>query len=333
MDRLRDSALLEGWIPVRLYWSDDQPMVDWCYLGRRRFHNSSFEQAIGECFQHPFNLLFRHQTPIEVLGQWNAVRPGLQPNGFIFHMSRCGSTLISRMLAALRSNIVISEARPLDSTLRAPFQAAQVSDHQRITWLQWMISALGQPRLGEEERFFIKFDAWNASEIPLVKRAFPTVPWIFVYRDPIEVLVSQLNHRGVHMVPGALDASLFEMDAGTITSIEPEEYCARVLAALCRAALRHHENGGLLINYHQLPRAVWSSISEFFGVSWNRAEIEVMENTAKLNAKNSTVIFEPDSAKKQQQASDRVREAANKWLYPVYEELEAARKRQRLSHI
>src|SRR2546422_7622005 len=143
MDRLTDSTLLEGWIPVRLYWSEDQPMVDWCYLGRRRFDNS-FEQAIGECFQHPFNLLFRHQTPIEVLDQWREVRPGVNPTGFIFHMSRCGSTLISQMFAAVPRNIVISEARPIDSTLRAQFQAAQVSDERRITWLQWMISALGQ---------------------------------------------------------------------------------------------------------------------------------------------------------------------------------------------
>src|SRR2546427_4873978 len=201
MDRLADSALLDGWIPVRLYWREGKPMVDWCYLGRRRFADSFFEQTLGECLRQPFNLLFRHQTPIEVLGQWNELRPGLKPTGFIFHMSRCGSTLISQMLAALPGNIVISEARPIDSTLRAQFHAADITNEQKIAWFQWMISALGQQRLGKEKHFFIKFDAWNVSELPLIRRAFPAVPWIFVYRDPVEVMVSQLNHRGVHIVP------------------------------------------------------------------------------------------------------------------------------------
>src|SRR5947207_1604841 len=96
MDRLIDSAQLDGWIPARLIWPDGQPRVDWCYLGRETFCDPFFDQTIGECLRVPFNLLFSHRTPMEVLGQWHDMRPGLQPTGFIFHMSRCGSTLISR---------------------------------------------------------------------------------------------------------------------------------------------------------------------------------------------------------------------------------------------
>jgi Sulfotransferase domain len=324
MDRLIETAVLEDWIPIRLYWSDGRPMLDWCYLGKRRFAESFFEQTIGKCLQLPFNQLFRHQTPVDVLRQWNEVRPGLNPTGFIFHMSRCGSTLISQMLASLPQNIVISEARPIDSTLRAHFHCSTVTDNQRIEWLRWMVSAFAQRR-GKEQHFFIKFDTWNVLEAPLIRRAFPTVPSFFVYRDPVEVLVSQLNHRGAQMVPGVIDPTLFGMNVQSIGAMEPEEYCARVLAAICQAGVEHHANGGLLINYRQLPEAVWTSISRFFGISISEAEMETMKGVAKFNAKNEAERFQYDSARKQESASGRLREAARRWLYPVYEELETRR--------
>src|ERR1700737_4120147 len=109
MDTLIDRTQFEGWIPIRLYWCEGRPMVDWVYLGKQRFEESFFDQTIERCLCNPFNLLFRQQTPIGVLGQWSEVRPGLRPTGFIFHISRSGSTLISQLLAALPWNIVISE--------------------------------------------------------------------------------------------------------------------------------------------------------------------------------------------------------------------------------
>ena len=57
---------------------------------------------------------------IDVLLEWQEQSPGLPPSGFIFHMSRCGSTLAARMLAASPRNIVLSEADPIDYVLRAP---------------------------------------------------------------------------------------------------------------------------------------------------------------------------------------------------------------------
>jgi gluconate kinase len=327
MDRLTDAAQLDGWIPARLYWNEGRPMVDWCYLGRRRFEASFFEQTVTECLQHPSNLLFRHQTPIETLCELSELRPGLKPNGFIFHMSRCGSTLVSRMLAALRKHIVISEARPIDSLLRARFNHAEVTDDQRVAWLRWMVNALGQQRLGGEERFFIKFDAWNTVDIPLIRRAFPDVPWIFVYREPVEVLVSQLAHRGAHMIPGVIHPSLFAINGETIAAMESEEYCARVLAAICQAALQHHASGGSLINYKQLPEVVWSTVLGLFGVACSEDEVETLKDTAKLHAKNPVLAFQDDSAVKQESATAPLRKAANRWLYPIYKQLEEARLR------
>lgn len=325
MDRLIDSAQLDGWIPARLYWIDGQPVVDWCYWSKHGVNSPSFDQVVEDCLRHPFNLLFRHQTPIEVLGQWNHARPGLKPTGFILHMSRSGSNVVSRTLASLPQSLVLSEARPIDSILRAHLRCKQVTDEQRIVWLRWMVSALGQQRLGNERHFFITLDAWNMSELPLIRRAFPNVPWVFIYGDPLEEMASQLNHRGAHMVPGVIDPSLFGIRRDTIAAMEPEEYCARVLAGICEAAVAHHKNGGMLINNRALPQAVWSSISPFFGVSCSETERDNLQAITNLEANNPAVAFQNNPGGKKEKAMARIREAATKWLYPVYEKLEAVR--------
>jgi gluconate kinase len=329
MDRLIDVAQLEGWVPARFYWREGRPMVDWCYLGRQRFEAAFFEQTIGKCMTRPFNLLFRQHTPIEVLREWHRVRPGIKPTGFVFHMSRSGSTLVSKMLAAIPTNVVMSEARPIDATLRAQFNSTEATDDRRIAWLRWMVSALAQRWRGEEQHFFIKFDAWNTLELPLIRRAFPDVPWVFVYRDPVEVMVSQFNQRGAHMIPGVLPPGLFGMDPQTASSISPEEYCARVLATICKAALRYHQEGQL-VNYRQLPEIVWDRTLNFFGLHCSEIEVDGLRLVARRDAKNPSATFQNDSDRKRQKASDAVREAADKWLYPIYEELEAARQAQPL---
>ena len=328
MDRLTDVAQLEGWVPARFFWREGKPIVDWCYLGRQRFEAAFFEHTIGKCMARPFNLLFRRQTPIEVLAEWHQLRPGLKPTGFVFHMSRCGSTLVSQMLAAIPTSVVMSEARPIDATLRAQFNSPSATDDQRITWLRWMVSAMGQRWLGEEQHFFIKFDAWNTLELPLIRRAFPDVPWIFLYRDPVEVLVSHMSNRGAHMIPGVLTPSLFSMDSQTAFSLEPEDYCAKVLATICTAAFQHCRHGGRLVSYRQLPEVVPESLLKFFNLRCSDDEIARVRATAKRDAKNPAATFQSDSQKKTDKATEAIREAAAKWLYPIYEDLEGARREQ-----
>src|SRR5215216_3426983 len=146
---------LDGWTPIRLYWLQSSAFVDWCHSGELRFTDPFFDQTIEKCLRHPFNLLFRHQTPVDTLRLRHEARPGLPPTGFVFHLSRCGSTLISQMLAALPQNVVISEAPPLDSALRARFNNPRMTEGMRTLWLQWVVSALGQQRSDDEKYLFI----------------------------------------------------------------------------------------------------------------------------------------------------------------------------------
>ncbi len=304
-------------------------MVDWCHLGQLRFTEPFFEQTVNQAIRHPAGLLFRHQTSLEVLDEITAARPGLTPAGFVFHMSRCGSTLISQMLAALPKNIVISEASPLDSILRAHLRDPEVTEVQRVRWLRSMVSALGQTRHPEEIHLFIKFDCWHTLFLPLIERAFPGVPWVFLYREPAEVLTSQTNQRGSQVIPGVLEPSIFGWKAQDVTHMSLTEYASRVLAKICEAALERVLAGsGKLLNYRQLPTAVCPKLTEYWKVKYLPGEVELMMNAAQFNAKNPVTRFENDTEKKRQAVTPEIQEASAQWIGKVFQQLEHQRLQQ-----
>ncbi len=303
-------------------------MVDWAFLGERRFTDPFFDATINRCVQRPADILFRHQTPLENLGEISRTQPCIPPTGFIFHMSRCGSTLVSQMLAASKCNIVLSEAGPIDTILRAHFRNPNVSEDTRIQWLQWMVGTLGWKRHPEEKSLFIKFDCWHALFLPVILRAFPRVPWIFIYREPIEVWASQLTHRGAQMIPGVLEPAMFGWDASTVSAMTLDEYGSRVLAEICKAALRQIQTGtGKLVNYRQLPDQAWPALLEFWGAEFPPDDAKRMAVAAKRNAKNPFLPFEEDSKARQQSATDGIRALSRQWLDESYGQLEAERSR------
>lgn len=314
------------WVPIRIYWQGDRPMVDWAFLGQRRFTDPFFIQTINPCVRHPADVLFRHQTPVEELGEIAASHSAVRPTGFIFHMSRCGSTLLSQMLAAAQENIVLSEAGPIDDVLRAHFDHPEVTEEQRARWLNYLVVALAWRRHSCERHVFIKFDCWHVMFLPLIQRLFPEVPWIFLYREPIEVMASAQQQLGGQMIPGVLQPALFGWDRQTVANMSLFEYSARVLARLCEAALVQAKRGkGKLINYRQLPAAIWPALTDYWQLNFSPEQTATMLGVARLNAKNPVLPFEPDSAAKRNAASVEIRDLTRQWLETVYQQLESQR--------
>ncbi|HEY3839244.1 MAG TPA: hypothetical protein VGL72_21875 [Bryobacteraceae bacterium] len=320
---------MTGWVPIRLAWLAEPQraslQVEWCWLGSERFLHPFFDHTIEHVQRLPFNGLFTHRTSIDELIAWHAASPGIPPTGFIFHMSRCGSTLVSRMLASLPENVVISEAGPVDYLARA----LAIPEETRSVWLRAMVSALGQKRAGQETRYFIKFDSVTTDALPFIRRTFPAVPWIFLYRDPEEVLASQLSEPGAAMSPGIVRGpAVIDAPFAETLSMSLEEHAARIIGTVCRCACQSVvDHAGLLVNYTQLPEAVWQDIAAHFGIRFSTAQIETMWNIAAFHAKHPRAKFAPDGQFKRLGISPAAREAAARWIQPHFEELEKLRLR------
>ena len=311
------------WRPIAVRASPEGLRVDWANFCGLRFIDSFYSQTVGHALNNPARMIFRRETPIEFMDVLAREAPGIAPSGFIFHLSRCGSTLVSRMLAALSRNIVISEPPPLDQLLQL------ASGEASLGWLRGLLNIWSRPRNQGERRFYLKFDSWQVRELPLILQAFPDVPWIFLYRDPVEVMVSHRRAMGSQMVPLAIDPRRLGVDPVSIDAANLSEYCARVLARFCATALEFAGRGrGSVVNYTELPEAVTGPIARHFGEHFLPEEIAAMAEAAKMNAKSPMIVFAADSAEKQREADAEIRELVRKWLDEPYRRLEALRLKQ-----
>ncbi|CAN7732063.1 sulfotransferase [Pseudomonas sp. LjRoot277] len=310
MERLN----LEGWLPIRVWQQAGEWQVDWCWFGDTPLHQPFFRDAVEDALRLPFNQVFRRQTPLSALGDWQTTSPGLAPSAFIFHASRCGSTLISQMLARLDSHIVVSEPPPLDALLRSGLPPAE-----RRVAIEGLLSAYGQRRLGSEQRLVIKLDAWNIGELPLLRECFPDTPWLFLYRDPLEIAVSHLRRPGMHMVPGMIGASVMDDD---LPFAGREDFIARRLGRLLQAGLAQcREFGGLAVNYSELPGAMAGRLADFFGL--DDVQREQVFAAVGQHAKQPSEEFVGDSDDKRREASVLLRERVERWARAPYDALVA----------
>lgn len=311
-----------GWLPARSAAGSRRLAFDWAWFGSRGLTEPFYEDSVRRMATRPLSQAFRMRTALDALVAGAAQEDTLAPQGFVFHMSRCGSTLAAQMLAAVPHHLVVSEAEPIDAVVQWA-RASEVAMDARIAALRAVVAALGRRRSDSVRRYFVKLDCWHALALPLFRAAFPDVPWIFLYRDPAEVMVSQARMPGAHLgMPG-----LVPEEAAAVFSIE--SHGARVLAALLSAAAEHQAlGGGMLVNYAGLVPAMAAAIPAHFGFAPDADERAAMVAAAARDAKAPDAHFVADSASKRAAVTPAIAAAVGRYLHSPYERLEALRIRQ-----
>ena len=100
-------ADLARWTPIRFDFSGPAPTVDWADLSAERFDEPFFDQTVARWATSPgAQPLVR--TGLDAFLALDS-EPSLDPAGMIFHLSRCGSTLVSRLLGALPGVVIVAE--------------------------------------------------------------------------------------------------------------------------------------------------------------------------------------------------------------------------------
>jgi hypothetical protein len=309
------NAALDGWTPVRARLRGGELAVEWRWLDNAPFREPFFADTVQLALQRPFTLLFPRETTLDELAE---LEPGLAPDGFILHLSRCGSTLLTQMLAAVPEFLVLSEPQLVNDVLRPPG-----TDDERIRRLRLAISALGRPRTGGERAYVLKLDPWATHDLPLLRRAFPETPWLFLSRDPLEVLVSHRRQAGMQMLPTVVPPELFGVDFAGAAAMAFEQYGALVLGAICRQALEHRDERALFVDYRELPGA-FERVLDWFGIDVDDAERDPIRAAALRDAKHPSRPFAVDTDAKARAATPELRAAVDRWARPAYEELPGA---------
>lgn len=285
------------WLPYNVRREVAGTLIDWCHVPDRTLRDPFFDQTIRRRIRDE-----GAQTRTTSERALADLQPddGSRFGGFIFHGSRCGSTLAAQMLTAVPRFSVISEPLILDS-------ASDLRDEILGAFLRW--AACGGRML------FVKFSARAIVDALPVAAA----PALFLYRDPLEVVVA-LAGTGERVPPGV--GGLLDVGAETAARMRPAEFWSRVVGRQYEAAAR---KGLRFVNYEQLLGDPARCLRDALDLDLSRSELQSMQSATSQNAKAPSKSFADDRDVKRRAATRDVRAAVLRWAREPYERLEALR--------
>jgi hypothetical protein len=292
-------------------------------------------------------------------------RPGPVPklldlSAVVFHESRCGSTLVANsfvgvnpsehrvysesapvfealaMICALEDYSLLRPARSLVHSQQSsevvcsrPKQAGMV-----LHDVMYLMSRSNDPK---ETRVLFKFQSKLTIHLPVFLRAFPTTPWLFVFREPVQVLMSYFKEGTMENAacvrtqddpPHAVQKIIVKRHAGLndASTLSYEDYCAAYLASLTETAVEgfHSSSMGIPVDYKGLPTDLREIFSRHLGIPMGATEINNLNQISSKYSKGrpgQARAWKEDSQIKQHSATDQLRQAAQTYLQDSYQQL------------
>jgi hypothetical protein len=264
----------------------------------------------------------------------------LKLSGVVFHETRCGSTLVANLLAGFspETSRVYSESGPPVTALRMCDGMADCNTDALDALVRdvfYMMSRSNSPR---EKHVFFKIQSVGVRSVDVFTRVFPQTPWLFVYRDSVEIVMSHLKSKDQKDAvclrsrknPPAMLRDLVQAAGKDIKRLSSGEFCAAHLALLCQAALTEYAKNperAKFVNYASLPDVMWESVLPgHFGIDVTSADIERMTNVASVYSKGrgpkANAEWRSDSQIKQDKAWDQIRSAVELFVRGPFDKME-----------
>ena len=329
------------WTPIDIRASKRSSQVTLCQLDWKQYNENPHQHAMFKDLVAMSNCNGNNRKSVnlddyiqQVDNEKNNMRYA-PPTGFIFHESRVGSTLVANLFGTDPHSLVFAESPPIANVL----MHCQGCDRKdQINILRQIVKAMGVSPF--HKRLFFKCQSITSTKMSILLEAFPDTPWGFVYRKPVQTMMSQLDpDKGVGgpclrsmSAPPERVSSVARKAGGS--NPPSEAWCAAHLNMLCTFAIESYQafskdktntehQRGMLINYEGLPGIIPKVILPMFGVSpseeWVRRMAIESGSYSKKNIKSKK--FEGDSEKKERKASDKVNKYAEEILEPTYQKM------------
>lgn len=265
----------------------------------------------------------------------------LELKGAVFHESRCGSTLAANSMVALNpeKNRVYSESAPPIAAIKScgeDFADCTVSASANLLKdVMYLMARSSDPK---EEYLYFKFQSLTTRMMQSFRAAFPTTPWMFLYREPVQVMMSHLDgfrdtSRAICVKSKRRSPQIYsfvQREGYDMNDLENEQFCSIHLATLCESALKNLEeaNGmGLAVKYH--PDLVNDFLDIIFPKHFKAVVdplgrdrvLKVSGTYSKNRGGEEEGAFKSDSESKEEKASDEIRSAAKLFLEPSFRAL------------
>lgn len=285
---------IQHWYPTRLVLNSCEAYCEWMRLDDVPFHDPFFDETLAKARRSPSNSSrFRPTSSLGQLLDWQVELRHIFPSAFIFHVSRCGSTLLSQLLGLHPRSISLAEVPFFDDVLRLPFKACVPSGVDLNRALAAAIAIYGQHRTGDEKHLFIKLDSWHVFFWRQIRACYPDVPFFLLYRRPDEVLQSHRKLRGMHAVPGLIEPAILGFRPDEVDPADLDGYLERVLDRYFSMYLQiaFTDSTALLLNYADGPLPLLHTIATRCGVRLSNTYLEAATKRAGFDAKHPRQPF------------------------------------------
>jgi hypothetical protein len=242
----------------------------------------------------------RSLAPVTVGAEWlvtEAARRGRLPSAVIFHVGRCGSTLLANVVQATLATTVLKEPSAVSDLCAGWLLARDGATRQQLgAQLGAAVRVLtGAWALGDRAPW-LKTAAWNVQAAPLLLGLRPKLPGVFVHRDPFATVASMLDQppswAPILGAPRAVQSAFFPSlrDLPYGARVESVELFAHSWRSAVEAAIaaRHQLE---FVDYADLasdPRAVLFRLANRWG--WEPAVLDPDAGAAVL----ATYAKDPD---------------------------------------
>jgi len=316
----------EGYIPVaidpldggRIYWANlgDRPLREWQFL-------YSVNRAVNEGGVDAFF------TDIQILSFDDVLTDCAPVRGLIFHISRCGSTLLGKCLAACPNYLVVNQGGPLQRGFWAwatnDFKDSLPTGKPYRDMFRRLVAAMARRRGQNYEASFVKFISWNTLYLDFIRATFPETPALFMYRDPVEVIAAvQAETTAALLAKGTEQARfLTGLEPSKTTALSDVQYLIRCYQAYFRTALGAKDLP--LLNYRELKRGHLGEILRLgLDLKPDHGRLLGMAKPFDTHSKDDTgkSAFKDDRAKKQAALANMDRRLIREGLGKDYQKLE-----------
>jgi hypothetical protein len=271
----------ETWLPVK--WLADEKLLRWMRFDEKPFSEPFFDETITRN-----RLLFdvnRQKRQSVTTASWllQHAETAAPPDLLIFHVSRCGSTLLAQMLGADAGMQVLAEVPLLDELL---MQAAASPLPENVA----LVRAAAHLLRRGKQRLIIKTDCWHLLHFSLLRRIWPQVPAVVLYRHPSEILRSHRKLPGIQTIPGYLSAMQLP---GINRTLHPDPYFAQLLSAFFNTIIQlKNENAAILpLSYATAPEQLALQTAAYAGIELSEEHHAQLKHRAQFNAKKPGQVF------------------------------------------
>jgi len=287
----------------KVLWADlgDHPFREWQYM----YTVQALAKAgqIGENFTTDFSILLEDRI----------LADPIEPEGLMFHISRCGSTLSAKALARSPRHVVINQGGPLQrgfwATITKDWTQEAEASPENLHAFRNLVLAMTRRRHPEQRRAFVKFISWNTLYMDFAMQAFPQVPALFLYRNPVEVIASVLRETSAILwAKGRRQAGfLTGVDWETTADMGNVEYLSLCFKRYLELALATSSPRVSHVNYTQInPANFPAMLARGLDFDPGAEELALMLEQFQFHSKDDSdkQQFKSDSAEKRASMPD-----------------------------